>query len=467
MKRDFTTACYQEFCAMLNEIKDDGWTGIRDWFGNLFGDLKHLLAEWGILGETARIEAHYQDLLERQHASKDSIKQVFEDISALDVSFGGDTPGHFGYCKKQLESFSRYIQALSGTASGGACPAAAGGFFSSYFATARTNYIMEKPFFQLFAQPEIQNLSNMQAPRFTASTFSELSNKDKKDYVRQCADLCPELAKKVDSIFSDPDWTEQEKLDIKFLIYSSPEPYRTVYLERLCNYKLILSPISVRNYSAYDPNVGTIFLEDDDNKLLYNTRGPYTTFFHEVGHLADDFAQGSGSLSCDYEVNGQNIYDCIVSDVRTYVSDYIDNICKENGMELSPEQKEQLLISLNLSAETENPEFDIAEDADLYEIHYKVKEDLHVSLSEGVNAAADDIYGSVTNNAILGSSGHRNRDYWYNEDGTPTKMQNQELWAEFFAAQITHNEEVLASMKEHFPTTYPLLEEMAQDIATK
>jgi hypothetical protein len=43
--------------------------------------------------------------------------------------------------------------------------------------------------------------------------------------------------------------------------------------------------------------------------------------------------------------------------------------------------------------------------------------------------------------------------------------QAAELWAEFFAAQMTCNEAALANIKEHFPTAYEAMEQMAQDMA--
>ena len=97
---------------------------------------------------------------------------------------------------------------------------------------------------------------------------------------------------------------------------------------------------------------------------------------------------------------------------------------------------------------------------------------MNYELAGEVNEAASDVYGGVTNNAIIGGYGHRKEpnekgsdyQYWYS-GRKPTNNQTSELWAEFFAAKMTHDENALVSIKEHFPNAYDAMEKMAQEMA--
>ena len=487
MERDFTAKCYNKFCALLEPLNDKNWRGLSDWLGGNTSllhqpSLSESLPNWGdILSKTTEMEASYRGLLDRHHASKEKIRDVFENISALDSSFSHDTPGHFGSCRKQLDVFRQYIKDLSYTAFAGTTPPAVFGGVSNCFSPTSVNIIMEKSLFRL----QLHNLSTLQSPQFTASTFYTLSSEEKAAYVAQCNELCPSWAENFSKIFSDPDWTEQEKLDIKFLIYNAPEPYRSIYLKYLNSYN-----ITVFQYESADSDGNTdscyyasskkVFLLDGDYTFRYNERGPYNTFFHECGHALDDSVhETDGWDSCDnylsanYEVNGQNLQNCIVEDTRTYIIDYINSA--DDYKHLTKQQKDALLISLNLSDRSyfryEGYTYELPKPLESY--RDDIKQVMASDLSGQTNEAASDIYGGVTNNAITGDYGHWDDDYWYsiwyNADGsfshtTPTKNQAIELWAEFFAAQMTHDEAALASIKAHFPTAYPLLEEMARDM---
>ena len=87
----------------------------------------------------------------------------------------------------------------------------------------------------------------------------------------------------------------------------------------------------------------------------------------------------------------------------------------------------------------------------------------NIDLAGQENEAASDVYGGVTNNALLGTYGHRDKNYWYIL-GISTNSQTSELWAEFFAAQMTQDEVALESIKKHFPNAYDAMEAMARDM---
>ena len=528
MERDFTTACYQEFCTLIDRINDENWNGITDWFGDRFRDLKHLLADWGILGEAARIEAHYTTLLERENASKDAIRQVFENISALDKSSANDNL--FIHCKHAVKYYRQCLSLLMTLTADGSS-----GNFSSVFSASRIRTILQSqtyPFkgletlnassfmatFYMISQEYKEsfistyerlhsdqlnqidealsnfNLTDLEkldikylicagpepyrsalkdlfllssdAP-FTASTFSELSQHYKTVYISGYEFLYPHHREKLNNIFSDPDWTEQEMLDIKFITYCAPEPYRSIYLEHLDLYKIAVfqensadkSEDGISCYSA-----GQIYLEDSDKPFLYDALGPYNTFFHESGHAIDDYERPEGSLSRNFEYNGKSLFHYIVEDARNYLIPLV----KKEFSDLTDEEMEQAIIGFNLSDDSTFGKEDSLEELPSSVFLSRAYFCSTLNLDGRIHAATSDIYSGVTNRMIAYGYGHTNKEYyWYNEDGSPTKAQCSELWAEFFAAQMTHDEEALASIREHFPTAYPALEEMAREMAAK
>ena len=160
-----------------------------------------------------------------------------------------------------------------------------------------------------------------------------------------------------------------------------------------------------------------------------------------------------------------------MDDTRDYVSDIIDQNCPN----ISAEQKEQLLKSLNLSGDA-SYEYGGSEDGldqATKDYRQKIVDIMERDLSGKGDASPSDVYGGVTNNAIMGNSGHFKKTnqkgsdytYWYSKSGNPTKKQCSELWAEFFAAQMIHDEATLTSIKEHFPSAYEAMEEMARQMA--
>ena len=460
MERDFTAKCYEDFCAMIDRINDENWCGITDWFGDCFWGLKHLLADWGLLDYTDKMDVYYKELLDREDTSKEYVIQVFEGISDLDTSFSSSEPNHFGYCRAWLNDFRQCLNSANRLIS-----RRLSGSVSDVFTP--TGFDLLKLQIHSLTQP---------GPQFSASTFDKLSREQKNDYVRQCEELCPNLAKELNLLFTDPDWTTQEKLDIKFLIYSAPEPYRSVFLRHSTSYQVVLFQDGSKDSdfvvdSMCDSENEKIYLEDGDINLRDHPQAPYYAVFHEFGHEADYATHETARcLSHSFEINGNTLMKYIGEDARNYVSNYINST--EPYQNLSDGEKALLLASLNLTEKT-NPPYGGSTaglSAQLADYHEQIADYMAANLQKESDSSASDIYGGVTNNAIVGTRGHKGEDqryYWYNTKGNSTNRQTSELWAEFFGAQMTHDEESLASIKEHFPTAYPMLEEMARQMAAK
>ena len=81
--------------------------------------------------------------------------------------------------------------------------------------------------------------------------------------------------------------------------------------------------------------------------------------------------------------------------------------------------------------------------------------------------AYSDIYGGVTDNAIVGNYSHTRENYWYDENGNATGAQAVELWAEYYSYCMTGNEEAMENLREHFPNAAKFLDKMAESMASK
>lgn len=472
MERDFTITCFEGFCAMIDQIKDENWCGISDWFGDRFLDVRHLLVKWGILDRTTEIEAYYKELLDRKNASAETVAQVFEDISNLDRS--ASEYSHFGHCRKTLEAYRKYITNLTLFATDGQAAEGTGTLTTSALAVGRIQAIMGSSW------RELQKCSLPVIPdyQFTSSSFFSLSRKEKDAYISRCEEICPDWAAAIDQALSDSDWADYEKRDIKFLIYSAPEPYRSIYLKNLSRYNIVVFQKKSEVGSSYNRNQfvswdNAVYVKDGPLKFLLDDRGPYITFFHECGHAVDHYAYEADSLSCCYWYNDKSLLQYIKDDTRKYVSDLID---KRYPM-MNEDQKEQLLVALNLSDESSYKYG--GDPAELtsytFECYQDIKASLLLELFPSRHVAASDIYGGVTNNAIVGSHVHMkglfqksdNYSYWWSAPGFPSSSQASELWAHFFAAKMTYDDTSLASIQKHFPTAYQAMEEMAREIAAQ
>lgn len=466
MKRDFTQENYEYFLALIRQISDEQWCGISDWFGDGYLYVKHWLGDLGLYDKTSNMENFHKELLDKKDTSASEIRTIFENVSSIDTQYATNSAGRFGACLEMLRSYQEYVQTMARIAVTGCRVVASGGKLSDYFTTDNVNNIMSEV---------SAHLNAVLLPiSFTADTFANVSDQYKDEYVDLYEGEHREDAEILDRVLSDPDLTEDEIRDIKFLIYSAPEPYKSIYLQHIENYQVVVFEVGEDDGDGYEGSLYSsgnrkIYLIDSDGTFLENERGPYNTFFHESGHAIDDFENENGSmLSRQYIYDGKSLNDWIADDVANYISVYID----ETYPNLTDTQKQQLMRSLNL---TDDATYEYGGDDDLSKVLKQYRKEIITHMRNDLageeNEAASDVYGGVTNNAIIGDYGHRKNSsqngtdytYWY-YNGQATNKQTSELWAEFFAAKMTHDEAALASIKEHFPNAYEAMEAMARDM---
>lgn len=466
MKRDFTRENYEYFLSLLQQISDEQWCGISDWFGDGYLNVKHFLGDLGLYDKTSNMEKYHKELLDKKNTSAAKIRDIFEKVSATDSQYAGNGAARYGECLEMLRTFQEYIHSLTKIADDGYHVAANGGSFRSYIFSADVKNMMRS------VSGRIEAI--MLPLGFTADTFANLSGWYKDAYIASYENGHPEIKEKLDRVFSDPDFTDSEIRDIKYLIYNAPEPYRSIYIEHIDDFQVVVFDVGDKDG---DKNEGSLFnslnnkiyLIDSDETFFDNPRGPYNTFFHESGHAIDDFEKAFGAKSTHYTYNGKSLNDWVADDVRNHMSEYIDDTYPH----LTDSQKQAIMRSLNL---TDDAAYTYGGDENLDQVlkQYRgeIVRHMNSELAGEENEAASDVYGGITNNAIIGSYGHRKElnekgsdyQYWYS-GRKPTNNQTSELWAEFFAAKMTHDEDALVSIKEHFPNAYDAMEKMAQEMA--
>jgi hypothetical protein len=195
-----------------------------------------------------------------------------------------------------------------------------------------------------------------------------------------------------------------------------------------------------------------INMKEDRN----NPRDPYSTFFHETGHMFDntivELVKGtdvtestSVYLSDSYNAHGKAFYDCLVNDVNNYIKN-----------------------------------FDLAAYNSAHGTSFKtVNEAINDELSGAARNEFSDLFGGVTDNKYVGSYGHWDSDesflfffkytdsYWDFDDKTQLPSMerlNKEAFAHFTEMSIMQNPNDLRDIGRFFPTAYNEYSAMIADI---
>ena len=91
--------------------------------------------------------------------------------------------------------------------------------------------------------------------------------------------------------------TEEDKSNIKYLVYTADEPYRSVFLSCIKKYKISDGDLNDTAYYWSFLFKGLNF--DYPENFGSDRKGPYITFFHECGHCIDDLADKSAYWGFD------------------------------------------------------------------------------------------------------------------------------------------------------------------------
>ena len=184
-------------------------------------------------------------------------------------------------------------------------------------------------------------------------------------------------------------------------IDNSPDEVKKLVYENIneINFK----DINFKDGTArYSPKEKGIYL--DINSDFSNTRGQYTTVAHEMGHLIDHRLN-------NISIKDERFRSLIIEDVNSFTNKYM----KLNNID------------------------------NLYDLSNKLSEELKSDIKYH---SISDLFGGVTDNAIVGKFKHSN-EYWKNPKKLP-----KEAFAHFFEATLRNDEYKLKLIKEVLPKSY-------------
>ncbi len=137
-------------------------------------------------------------------------------------------------------------------------------------------------------------------------------------------------------------------------------------------------------------------------------------------------------------------------------------------LDIQIDSNSELVSELGLDGATNYANVSELTGPDRY-IREKVLVEYRLELAGEGNNAAGDVYGGVTNLVISGDGiyGHFPDDndissyrYWYYKDGKQTMNQSKELWAHYFACNMTGDKEAQESIRQYFPEASKVLDEI-------
>lgn len=289
------------------------------------------------------------------------------------------------------------------------------------------------------------------------------SSKHKREIIEEYEKKHPEDAKKINKFLSTgdgKDLTDEDVENIKYLIYTAKEPYRSIYINSLSKFR-----INTINGSGgyYTPWKHTVTYDYPDC-FSKDPRGAYTVFFHECGHAIDDLSDKSKWLGADTE-NYKYYSEGMKKKVTFLESIKYDVYYNPNNPHSITSIASSMIASgksgdiNNVINAFMNGNTSSLSNADL-RLYNAVRNEFNRTTGNDVHyEAVTDVYGGVSHNALRNNGYGHSNDYW-----NDTNMPASELWAEYFSYNMANDTESLQRLREYFPETAKMLDAYANDL---
>lgn len=293
-----------------------------------------------------------------------------------------------------------------------------------------------------------------------------VSAQDKRSYVEEYEKNHPEEVKELKEFLKtgDPNnMTEEDLLNIKYLVYTAPAPFGLIYLKSMGNYTIGTTD---KSGAYYSPGNRTINL-NYPKSFQDDPRGPYTTFFHESGHGIDDtsdlcskggsdtdnFTAYSPAMGKRVTIREAVEYDVYYNKDNPHSMTSIAEDIKARG----GSGKNGNIDNVIEAMKNGSPDGLNAKDRALYNA---VKNEFNNSTpNTEAYEAVSDVYGGMSGNELRNGYGH-DKGYWNNESQI-----NHELWAEYYSYNMAGDTENLNNLNEYFPEASRVLEQYAYALA--
>ena len=463
MKRDFSEEYKQKLLRMIQEVEDEKWFDITDWFGDRMLDFADWIGALDLYRSFQGADAYTKVILDKNNTSAGMIEQIFREVYEEDSQYAGRINGNIAASIGQYQKLLMQMQGVINPSGEGFHKEQIGQLIS--VADSLRRFLGEIQYDADFSRDVYDLVYDENGKR---RKIEEISDEDKDRVIQAYEDIHPEWADELDRLVrsGNPNTlTEEDIRNIKFIAYTADEPYRTIYLENVKKYGIGTIGDPQNQGAYYSPGTNSIYFENNQDGFSGDRRGPYTTFFHESGH-ATDYNQDDRlyPLTLEYKVYSEemgrevtlweaieyDVYNDIESQIRRYSN---DDATVENILNAFRYGNDETGLSKQEKA-----------------IYKKVVSYYDSDLAGDENEAACDVYGGTTNLKIGRTGyGHRPSDgnvstyhYWYDSNGEPTGAQSKELWAEYFSYCMTGDEEALASLRDHFPAACKILDAIAE-----
>lgn len=433
MIRNFTDDTKEECKRLISNINRTD--NLEDRIVKIEHEYTEIVNSLEIYKELESISAYQKSIIEKNEDTLSEIETIFSSVEDIERHYHGILQNIMQTCRE----FNKVLLLLNDVIIPEDNPMT----IESIHPVLRESFIEYNRLFVTYIDWEKQ----LEALLETYKLKECITDSDKEVYIELYERYHVDWKKQIDTLIKA--LSEEQVKEIKYILYTSKEPYRSIYLNELDSYTI--GNISGDDTGYFTRRNNTINV--DMTVEVGNPRGPYTTFFHESGHAIDYNYNDDG---CFYSITyrdsvGKSMQEIIYQDVRNDVSEII-------AMYTTDKESQKRILDYIMGAGT----IDIAT---LNKTEEKLLENIQDYYAKEMygpsNEACSDVYGGVTNNIIHGSYGHWSASYWYYSDGSATYAQSKELWAEYYSYRITNNEEALQNLKEHFPNTSKFLDQMA------
>lgn len=441
MIRDFSESAKQELESMVRRVESEKNSDFTDWIGDRWIDFEDWIGALSLREDLSNVNRYHRKVIDRNNTTLAQLEAIFEEVYGVEAAYHQRLSETIETCR----AFNQLLLAFNDII----LPGAGGGFTAGEIhALLRTSFGKYSDLFRIAQQWD----ASLEALLEEYARKGTITEEDKDAYIQLYEIYCAEYKAGLAVLLED--LSEDQVREIKYIVYSAEEPYRSIYLSELESYRT--GNLSGEDTGFFSPVTNTVNVDMSEEET--NPRGPFTTFFHESGHAIDYNYEDDGRF---YSVSmrnaeGESLQDVIFEDVQNDVAQTIARYTTDT-------QTQQVLLEYIMGAGSISADTLSATEKKLLE---SVQRYYKTEMAGAVNEACSDVYGGVTNNIIHGSYGHWSDTYWYNANGTATCAQSKELWAEYYSYCITGNEEALDRLREHFPGAADFLDEMAASMVS-
>ncbi|MCC8029212.1 MAG: hypothetical protein LIO75_05385 [Lachnospiraceae bacterium] len=436
MIRDFSENAKNELRELVSRVEDEKLCDFTDWVGDRWYDFEEWIGALSLREGLENVNRYHRKVIDKNNMTLAQLESIFNQVAAVESEYHRRLSQTIEICRALnqllLTCNDIILPGSGGNMTAGSIHALLQGAFGAYAALFRTTVRWDT---------SLEDLLEEYKKKGT------VTSEEMDAYIRLFEIYYAEYTDRLESLLDG--LSEDQLREVKYILYTSDEPYRSIYLAELESYRM--GNLSGDDTGYFSSLMNTVNVDMSQEET--NPRGAFTTFYHECGHAIDYNYQDDGtyfSLSWRNE-EGKSLQDVIYEDVR---NDIVQTVARYTANE----EAQQILTEYIMGAGNVSLDSLSAAEKKLLE---NIQQYYKTEMAGAVNEACSDVYGGVTNNIIHGSYGHWSDTYWYSANKTATGAQSKELWAEYYSYCITGNEEALARLRDHFPTAAEFLDEMA------